>query len=853
MITKFFSKPTRTRASAKNTIKYLCGGLDGTVTREGAKLLKGDILLSLALAESVIRKNQFTVGCLSFKEAQIDEHKKHEIMADFERTALAGLNEDDYNILWIEHTDKDRLEMNFFIPRMELTTGNDLQPFYAGSDLEKMDLWKDCINIEYQLHAPQDDPQPIAFKPDWYRTSGNRYVQNVGTIRDQIDKYFTQKIEAGEVNSRADIIEILDIMGLEPKPAKNYITITPPPIENDDGTPAIDPKTNQQYEQRNVRLKGNIYNDRSDQFIQESRAETGRKYHERYLDQLPTFRRDLDGYIRRDAERNIKRYEAGRRRAERQTARADRELASRADPTISANISHDIDPAPATAEITAEPAGTAERRDRDDQPTHSHAENTGGAGDLHPVRFSRHQPQSAENSGANPPISPANSESEKGNHVHGWHSWHDGVSDRTDDLASGATIRPAGDSESGAGTLWRSIADDSDHERASQADRIAEKRDPSINPANQASPTNSRADQSPAGTPTPARIGAVEIGGRASESPAGSPSQTSRADGGTATETGGADGGSSTQGGRAESQSGERPPATMREESDQQIFMQLGAENEQANISIFDTIRNAFTDRISRAINSVRDITERTRKLIKSLSTSEEQQREWQEISAGAIRDNKDANSYNQRLRTSASELERATAHTDKRRTAINTLAGKVNECDSDTEKTDRIIDKYTGIVEQRTSARLEEATRPAGATLASENRQEASRDRSTESGADDSERLAEYIQERAGERTADQGAIQGTEQHIERTKQQIIDTDNDITHAKQRTGEQSQYIDWFNHKIQSHVQRLEAEKQAEQQREAERLERIRLAEIEAEKAKKSEQNNDYSSPSPFD
>lgn len=851
MITKFFSKPTRTKASAKNTIKYLCGSLDGTVTRDGAKLLKGDILLSLAFAESVNRKNQFTVGCLSFKEEQIDEHKKHEIMADFERTALAGLGEDDYNILWIEHTDKDRLEMNFFIPRMELTTGNDLQPFYAGSDLEKMDLWKDCINIEYQLHAPQDDPQPIAFKPDWYRTSGNRYVQNVGTIRDQIDKYFTQKIEAGEVNSRADIIEILDIMGLEPKPSKNYITITPPPITNNDGTPAIDPKTNQPYEQRNVRLKGNIYNDRSDKFIQESRSPAGRKYHERYADNISEFRTELERIISRDAERNNARYEAGRRRTEREAKRADQQLAIRADTALSADISGYAEQAPATAEITAEPAGTAERRDRDDQPTHSHAENTGGAGDLHPVRFSRHQPQSAENSGANPPISPANSESEKGYHVHGWHSWHDGVSDRTDDLASGATIRPAGDSESGAGTLWRSIADDSDHERASQADRIAEKRDPSPNPADPISATDTRADQGATGTPAPVRIGAVEIGGRASESPAGSPSQASRTDGGATTETGGADGGSSTQGGRAESQSGERPPATMREEFEQQIFMRLdGAENEQTDLSIFDKIRDRFSAGISRVINSVRDIAKRTRSTIESVRRDSGTQQGWQAVLDRANGATRTAEQRHQDIQRATEQRKEYIAESDRRSKAIDRTAGAISNHDHEAERTDQIINKYNRIVEQRTSARLAETASPAGTALASENQREASRDRPAESGSSDSERVAEYIQKRAGERATDQDTIQGTDQHLERTKRQIIDTDRDIEKSKQRTSEQSQYIEWINHTIQSHVQRIEAEKQAEQQRQAQ-LEAQRQAE--AEKAKKASRSSDYSSPSPFD
>lgn len=853
MITKFFSKPTRTRASAKNTIKYLCGSLDGEVTREGAKLLKGDILLSLALAESVIRKNQFTVGCLSFKEEQIDEHKKHEIMADFERTALAGLNEDDYNILWIEHTDKDRLELNFFIPRMELSTGNDLQPYFDKVDQPKLDLWKDCINIEYQLHAPQDEPRATAFIPAKWRESKNGYVLNVVETREQIYEYFKEKILAGTVKNRADIIQYLDDMGLNPRPSKDYITITPPPYQDPEGNTAIDPKTNQPYKVKNVRLKGGIYGEQSEEFISASGTKASGKYHERNKDNLADFRRELGKIISRDAERNRERYDLDYRKSKREAKREAERVVQGNDRQLERADRQHAEPAPTPAEITAGQLAKSSIRDRADQPTHSDIENTGGAGDLYPIRPSRHQSQSAENSGANPPISPANEQGEKRDHVHGWHSWLDGAGDRVNDMASGATIRSAGDRQGGVGEVWRTITNDSDHERASEVDRSAEKRDPSPNPADPASTANTGTDPSPARATAPAGAGAFTPSGRAEQGIIGTAESTAGSTSGAGTQASGTTGGSTAQGGATTQGSGSGTPAPMPRESEQQIFVQIGAENEQANISIFDKVRHAFTGRISRVINSVRDITERTRKLIKSLSTSEEQQREWQEISAGAIRDNKEANGYNQRLRASTSELEQATAHTSKRRTAINALAGSISQHDHDTERTNQIIDKYSRIAEQRTSARLARTTNEDRKALASEDRQEASRDRRLAGTTGDSDQVAEYLQRRAGERATDQDTIQRSEQHIERTKHEIISTDSDIEKSKQRTGEQSQYIDWINNKIQSHVQRLEAEKRAEQQREAERLERIRLAEIKAEKVKKSEQNNDYSSPSPFD
>src|SRR5690606_33459822 len=87
-----------------------------------------------------------------------------------------GLEPDQYDILWIEHSDKDkklgldehgkaikgsekggRLELNFVIPCQELRSGKSLQPFFAGADLVRVNALKNIINHEYKLANP-DDP-----------------------------------------------------------------------------------------------------------------------------------------------------------------------------------------------------------------------------------------------------------------------------------------------------------------------------------------------------------------------------------------------------------------------------------------------------------------------------------------------------------------------------------------------------------------------------------------------------------------------------------------------------------------------------------------------------------------------
>jgi hypothetical protein len=49
-------------------------------------------------------------------------------MDSFERTLLPGLDKDQYSVLWVQHQDKDRLELNFVVANVELQSVNAYSP-----------------------------------------------------------------------------------------------------------------------------------------------------------------------------------------------------------------------------------------------------------------------------------------------------------------------------------------------------------------------------------------------------------------------------------------------------------------------------------------------------------------------------------------------------------------------------------------------------------------------------------------------------------------------------------------------------------------------------------------------------
>ncbi len=81
------------------------------------------------------------------------------VINSFEETAFAGLEPDQYDILWVKHTHtgSDRVELHFVTPRVELTSGKSLNIAPPGSN-KYFEPWRDYWNT-FQNWASPNDPQ----------------------------------------------------------------------------------------------------------------------------------------------------------------------------------------------------------------------------------------------------------------------------------------------------------------------------------------------------------------------------------------------------------------------------------------------------------------------------------------------------------------------------------------------------------------------------------------------------------------------------------------------------------------------------------------------------------------------
>ncbi len=205
------------------SVNYL---LNERVEQGTAKVLKGDSNLTKSLLLSLTQKHKACVGCLSFEEPNIDESLKYELMESFENALLTESMQNRYNILWVEHTDKGRLELNFVIPRIDLITQKAFTPYYHSADITRIDLWKDCINLKHNFTNPKDlEKQQISNYHNTKTPQGKAIFKNYK----ELDNYLYNAVTQGLLNSRAEIIELLQASNYEiTRQGKDYISVKLP-------------------------------------------------------------------------------------------------------------------------------------------------------------------------------------------------------------------------------------------------------------------------------------------------------------------------------------------------------------------------------------------------------------------------------------------------------------------------------------------------------------------------------------------------------------------------------------------------------------------------------------------------
>lgn len=230
MIVKFHP---RGRGGGAGPVDYLLGK---DRQREGASVLQGKPEEVRELIDTSPYAKKYTSGVLSFAEQDLPPGQREKLMASFERVLMPGLDKDQYSVLWVEHRDKGRLELNFLIPNTELLTGRRLQPYYDRADRPRIDAWQTLVNGRLGLHDPNAPENRRAL------VTPSALPEAKQEAAQAITRGLLVLASSGELKTRQDVTEALESAGFEVvRTTKNSISLADP-----DGG-------------RNIRLKGAIY------------------------------------------------------------------------------------------------------------------------------------------------------------------------------------------------------------------------------------------------------------------------------------------------------------------------------------------------------------------------------------------------------------------------------------------------------------------------------------------------------------------------------------------------------------------------------------------------------------------
>ncbi|WP_076925719.1 relaxase/mobilization nuclease domain-containing protein [Burkholderia pseudomallei] len=234
MMIKIFHRSQK--LSAVGPVQYLLSDRDHTKAVRSVKpeILAGDPAVTDCLIESLPFKHRYVAGCLAFRpNEQPTDEQKHHAMARFEQCFLAGLTPDRYNILWVEHRDKGRIELNFVVPRVELSTHKSMNIHPSGAkNLAFYNAFVSIMNNEFGYEQVVPNPTRL-------RESEHISKINAQAIRDNVDidsgthasklkwhANLVRKIHVGKIRNRPELIEYLREHGCEfSRIGSDYVSI----------------------------------------------------------------------------------------------------------------------------------------------------------------------------------------------------------------------------------------------------------------------------------------------------------------------------------------------------------------------------------------------------------------------------------------------------------------------------------------------------------------------------------------------------------------------------------------------------------------------------------------------------
>ncbi len=231
MIVRIFSTGKSSgKSSGEGPVNYLLNDYDHTGALRSVKPeALGNPKTTIDIINSIDRDWKYVSGAIAFRnEEQPTQEQILKLIDRFKQTFFAGLNINQYNILFVLHRDKDNLEIHFVVPMVELTTGKQLNIHPPGT--KNINFYKSFTSvINYEMgyaHVLQDNLK-IALPSHKLKSPEFKDDQRKNIL---LEKEVKKAIVSGKIENRTQLCKFLDEeLGVSiHRQGKDYISIRLP-------------------------------------------------------------------------------------------------------------------------------------------------------------------------------------------------------------------------------------------------------------------------------------------------------------------------------------------------------------------------------------------------------------------------------------------------------------------------------------------------------------------------------------------------------------------------------------------------------------------------------------------------
>lgn len=219
------------RSNGGSPVNYLLSDRDHRNEPRSVQpeVLEGNPATTIGLIDSIKRKHKYVSGVMAFRDSEdVTRAQLHELVRSFKQTFLPGLDEDQFNTLFVIHREKSNLEVHFVVPMIELRSGKRLNIHVPGR--KNLELYEEFTrSTNHSLGFEQVTPNPLRVQMACFhskRPVDKREVRGGRALVEEI----LGALARGKFSDRAGLCEYLDAeLGVTvTRKGEDYISVRQP-------------------------------------------------------------------------------------------------------------------------------------------------------------------------------------------------------------------------------------------------------------------------------------------------------------------------------------------------------------------------------------------------------------------------------------------------------------------------------------------------------------------------------------------------------------------------------------------------------------------------------------------------